>query len=102
MSILAMVGIGAVVIIALLGVAAVFLMDDEVSQTFQNKITAALHHWSQTDEELATMSRSWLETMYGEVVGILDHADELNEDTYKKAVSLHRRLFNILSNNDEG
>jgi len=68
MSILAMVGIGAVVIIALLGVAAVFLMDDEVSQTFQNKITAALHHWSQTDEELAKMSKSWLETMRNEVV----------------------------------
>jgi len=90
------IGIIAVIILVLIAIAAVFLMDNGVSQEFQSKVTAGLHHWSQVDEELAKMSKDWLDTVHQEIDKVLDYPEYLYEETLVKLSDLSERLSRIL------
>ncbi len=88
------VGISIVIVVVL--IAFYFFIYGNVSQVFQNKIEQALYHWSQTDDKLADMSESWLETMYEEVEDILCYPETLYNETGEKLNNLADRLAFIL------
>ena len=90
------VGIILVTLIVFIAIVAILLLNNGVSKTFQNKITAGLHHWSQADEELAKMSKDWLEAMRKEVDKVLEYPEDLYDDTYLKLSNLSERLYRTL------
>lgn len=84
--------------VAVVAIVAFFLLRNSLTQEVQNKIDAALHTWSQTDEKLADMSLSWLDTMFVEVEDILNfHSHSLYKETWEKLDNLADRLAFIIS-----